>query len=167
MTPSEIRSLLRPGDCLLYAPNSVYGWLIAIKTYTKVSHCEVYVGNGRSAASRDGVGVGIYPLRTANLAYVLRYSESDLLDWVAFWKWFRTVNGQKYDWLGLLRFVWWRGIGTGKNARMFCSEFQARAYRELNARVFSPLADADAIVPADFLRSPSLVVIATPQSLRG
>lgn len=166
MTDSEIESLLRPGDCLLYRPKagSVFGWLIARKTWHNVSHCELYTGNGRSVASRDGIGVGAYPWRRAELAYVLR--PADGLDWAAFWKWFRTVNGQKYDWLGLLRFAYTKSGSTGNNEKQFCSEFMARAYRYLNARVFSDVEDADAVVPASFLLSPNLIVIATENSLR-
>ena len=51
---------LRSGDCLLYRATGLFGWLISIKTWSVVSHCEGYVGNGKAVASRDGVGVGLY-----------------------------------------------------------------------------------------------------------
>lgn len=166
MTPSEIDAILRPGDCLLYGPKpgSIFGWLISRKTWHGVSHCEMYTGKGKSFASRDGIGVGLYPLRTDELAYVLR--PTDPLDWAAFWKWFYTVNGQKYDWLGLLRFVYTKSGSSGKNEKMFCSEAMTRGYRALGARVFNDQEDADAIAPAQFLTSANLVIVATPLSLR-
>jgi len=49
---------LQPGDLLLYPPTSLMGWLIAWKTWSRppISHVEVYLGNGQSAAARgDGV----------------------------------------------------------------------------------------------------------------
>lgn len=164
MTNLELR--LKPGDCLLYhpKPGSVFGWLIARKTWHNVSHCELYTGKGKSFASRDGIGVGLYPLRESEIAYVLRPGET--LDWAAFWKWFYTVNGQKYDWVGLLRFVYTKSGSTGNNDKQFCSEAMARAYRALKAKVFNEAEDADAIVPAGFLLSPNLTIVETPLSLR-
>lgn len=164
MTRNEIDTLLRPGDCLLYKPHGLAGILIQAKTWHRVAHVEVYTGNGKAVASRDGVGVGIYPWRSDDLAYVLRPTYP--LDWVSFWRWFRTVNGQRYDWWGLLRFAWFTQTGAGKNNRMFCSEFAARAYRYLGAHVFGDVEDADAVAPFEFLLSPNLTVIGTPLSLR-
>lgn len=163
--PLDPRPLLKPGDCLLYSPTGIFGLLISLKTWHQIAHCELYVGDGRSVASRDGIGVGLYPLRTNQLAYVLRPPQ-DVLDWFAFWKWFRGVNGQGYDWWGLVRFAWFKSVGGGDNGRQFCSEFLTRAYRALGAKIIADVEDADAVVPADFLKSPALTVIATPTSLK-
>src|SRR5688500_1194148 len=99
------RDELRQGDCLLYAPNSFWSYAIAVKTWNKVSHCEGYAGKGESVASRDGIGVGRYELRTKGLVYVLRPPAAFDVDRAM--RWFATVNGQKYDWLGLSRFILW------------------------------------------------------------
>lgn len=164
MTPAEILTLLKPGDCLLYRPKGFFGFLIREKTWHKIAHCEMYVGNGASVASRDGKGVGQYPWRNTELAYVLRPPQSEI-NWPEFWKWFRTVNGQPYDWFGLARFAWGGDIGTGNNGKMFCSEFLTRAYRKLVAKVIGDEEDADAVAPFEFLVTSSLTVIATPISL--
>lgn len=166
MNPSEIEGRLKPGDHLLYTPTkgSIFGALIAVKTWHGISHCELYVGKGKSAAARDGIGVGLFPLRTEQLAYVLRPQGE--LDWFAFWTWFRSVNGQKYDWLGLLRFAWFKSIGTGNDGKQFCSEFLCRAGRKLGLKVFAATEDADAIAPASFLTSANLTIVDTPLSLR-
>ena len=166
MTATELESRLKPGDCLLYGPKpgSFFGWLISLKTWHKISHCEMYTGKGKSFASRDGIGVGLYPLRDTEIAYVLR--PTDALDWAGFWKWFYTVNGQKYDWVGLLRFVYTKSGSTGNNNKMFCSEALTRAYRALGAKVFNEAEDADAIAPAAFLTSAGLTIVDTPLSLR-
>jgi hypothetical protein len=44
----------------------------------------MYVGKGKAAASREGKGVAIYPLRVSELAYVLR-PDLNILDWAGFW----------------------------------------------------------------------------------
>lgn len=149
--------ILSPGDCLLYKPSGFWSYAIAVKTWNKVSHCEAFVGNGLSVASRDGVGVGRYPLRTDGLAYVLRPNQP--FELAAALKWFATVNGQKYDWVGLARFLAWGGISTGKNDKMFCSEFLTRFYRAGGFNPFNPGQDADSVAPATFLYSPCLDVI--------
>lgn len=162
MTRAQIEPLLQPGDCLLYRPvrfdlrhpGWIFGALIMFKTWHAVSHCELYVGKGRSAASRDGKGVALYPWRDSELAYVLRPTRP--LDWKAFWTWYLSVDGQGYDWWGLVRFAWFRSVGGENNGKMFCSEFVTRAYRALRAGVFSDHEDADGIAPFEFLLSPTL-----------
>lgn len=158
MSRADIESRLKPGDCLLYKAkkHSLFGTIIKFKGWHDISHVEIYTGKGKSAASRDGLGVGLYEWRDSELVYVLRPSLP--LDWAAFWRWFKTVDGQKYDWVGLLRFGWFKSIGTGNDAKQFCSEFAARGYRELKARVFADSEDADAIAPFQFLTSPNLEI---------
>lgn len=165
MTPSEIQSLLEPGDCLLYGPTkgSIFDWAIEIKSWHGIVHCEMYLGDGESFASRNGKGVAIYPWRNTELVYILRPQAR--LNWRAFDAWFETVDGQKYDWFGLLRFAWIKQVGSGNNGRQFCSEALYRAYRALGANVLSSSDDADAIAPFEFLLSPTMTVIATAASL--
>lgn len=148
---------LKPGDCLLYAPCGFFGWLIALKTWNKVSHVEVYVGNGKSVASRDGQGVGFYELRTKGLVRVLRprgeFNISSALLWF-----FNFANGQKYDWKGILVFA--LAVSEGSRDRMFCSEFATRFYRAGGFHPFAENYDADHIAPAQFLQSPCFEEIA-------
>jgi hypothetical protein len=64
---------LQPGDVLLYyTPGSVVDWLIGFRTWSDVAHVEVYRGNQTAFASRNGVGVNVYPFRAEGLRYVLR-----------------------------------------------------------------------------------------------
>jgi hypothetical protein len=144
---------IRPGDCLLYRASGVVGWIIKIKTWHDVTHCEGYAGAGMSVASRgpqDGVGgVGLYPLRLDGLVAILRPIPAFNL--ARAMAWFRTVNGESYDLWGLLRFF---TIGAGKQDRMFCSEFLTRWYRAGGFEPFQPDEDADAVPPCYFLISP-------------
>lgn len=147
---------LKPGDHLLYGPSGFFGYGIAVKTFNKVSHCECFIGQedeanraGYSVASRDGIGVNRYPLRTSKLYYVLRPNQS--FDLVKALAWFNTVKGQKYDWLGLVRFFTWGAVGgLDKNNAQFCSEFLIRFDRNGDFHPISKLIDADSVAPASF-----------------
>lgn len=166
MTAAEKTSLIKPGDCLLYRgrPYDVFDWAINIKTWHNIVHCELALGDGKSAASRNGLGVAIYPWRDTELAYILRPQAN--LKWPEFWAWFRTVNGQKYDWIGLLRFAWFKQVGSGNHGKQFCSEFLCRAYRVLAPSIIGVVDDADAYAPADFVKLGGFTPIATPTSLK-
>jgi hypothetical protein len=147
---------LQPGDCLLYRPNSFFGWLIAVKTFNRISHVEVYRGEHLSYASRDGVGVGLYRLRRAQLARVLR--PAGPFDNAAARRWFwQEADGQKYDWLGLLCFT--LAVKQGASDRMFCSEFATRFYRAGGLEPFQPDYDADHVPPSYFLSSGAFTTI--------
>ena len=125
-----ISPYLLPGDCLLYKPSSLFGQIIRIKTWHNVAHCEVYAGNAASWASRDGLGVASYPLRTDQLVYVLRPTVP--LNLTAATAWATSVSGTKYGWLELLNFV-----GLPINAGgMFCSQFLTEYYRHAGWTMF-------------------------------
>lgn len=151
----------QPGDCLLYRGTGFYSWLIAIKTWHDVSHVEVFVGRDKtgalsSVASRNGIGVGQYPLRLDGLIAVLRPTAPfNLAD--AMKAFHAKYEGQKYDWLGLLRFAWRsKVVPDCDDNRQFCSEFATRFYRAGGLDPFNN-EDADAIAPATFLLSDKFV----------
>lgn len=148
---------LKPGDCLLYKPkkSSIFGWLISIKTWHRVSHCEVYIGDGYSVASRDGLGVNVYPTRYSELTAVYRPKPEYKFNLSSALKWFLTeAKGQKYDWIGLLRFTWGASYTKGgTNNQQFCSEFLTRFYRAGGLDPFNG-EDADAVPPYLFSISP-------------
>lgn len=148
-----VQSCLCPGDCLLYESRGLIGLVIRIKTWHRATHCEVYVGGGETVASRgpqDGTGgVGRYSLREDGLAHILRPVLPFDMDTAL--RWFATVDGQRYDLWGLLRFF---TIGHGKQDRMFCSEFATRFYRAGGLEPFQADEDADLIAPGTFLVSP-------------
>lgn len=74
---------LRSGANLFYGPpmklslGAVFSWAICIFTTSRICHCEMYKGDGVSYASRDGTGVGEYPLRLNGLVEV-RYATQPL-----------------------------------------------------------------------------------------
>jgi len=147
---------LFPGDCLLYRPSGVFGRIIAVKTWTKISHIEVYAGDGMSVASRDGKGVNAYAVREAGLGYVLRPTRQPV-DITAGMAWFnKYARGQAYDWRGLLIFT--LAVKQGALDRMFCSEFGVRFYRACGMHCFAPHWDADRTPPSMFYASPGFTL---------
>lgn len=139
--------MLQPGDILLYDGPGLFSWLIKLKTGQLYSHCEVYRGAGQALASRNGIGVGEYALRTKDLVAVLRPLFA--LDMPTGYRWFlEEANGQGYDWFGLLNF-WWAKWKGRKNKRMFCSEFVLRFYRAAGLPLFPITVDADGISPGE------------------
>jgi hypothetical protein len=145
-------SLLLPGDLLLFRSTGLMGQGIQLKTSSKVTHCEIYIGSGRTIASRDGIGVDTYDFKHDNLAMILRPTGS--VDMSEMIKWHLTVKGQKYDWAGLFFGFVARKWGR-ENNKMFCSEYCTRAYRKGGVQPFRPSVDADSISPGDFFKSPA------------
>lgn len=143
---------LRTGDVLLYEPTGLHGLIIAIKTWHAIAHVEAYVGGGRSVASRDGIGVGEFELRTSELIHVLRPVAP--FDFDAAMRAFRSKwQGQGYDWWGLLRFAWRAPVSAIRfENKQFCSEFLTRWLRAGGLDPFNG-EDADAIAPYQFLLS--------------
>lgn len=146
----------QPGDVLLFSRGGFFGRIIRFKTWSAVSHVEVvHIGGTANdapmvVASRNGIGVGYYPIDEHGLYAVLR--PINPFDPVRAWAWFRTVNGQQYDWLGLLAFTSAKLQGR-ENGRMFCSEFAVRYLRAGGVEPFTPSTDADAVAPGEFLKS--------------
>jgi len=153
-------SILQPGDHLLYRPKGISGWIITLKTWHKIAHCECYIGNNYSVASRNGRGVNTYITNTKNIAAVLRFKPEFNFKLNSALTWFlQSCRGQRYDWLGLLRFTWGRDyVRGGKNNRQFCSEFLTRFDRAGGVDPFNG-EDADAVPPFMFECSPVFDII--------
>jgi hypothetical protein len=145
-SPAVRPSALRPGDILLYEGRGVFSAAIRLKTWSHISHVEIADYCGTAVASRDGLGVGRYPLRYEGLVCVMRVPADFNLEKAR--AWFATVDGQRYDWLGLAAF-----LGTGlqgwSNNRQFCSEFATRYLRAGGINLFHGW-DADGIAPGEF-----------------
>lgn len=140
---------LQPGDLLCYPPTGLIGHLIVFKTWSRppISHVEVYLGNGRSAAAR-GDGVNIYRLRS-DYSLVMRPRKAFNVG--AAREWLETVRGQKYDYFGL--FSVFIATRQGAQDKMYCSELATRLYRAGGLEPFHEEFDADRAAPATFLAS--------------
>lgn len=145
-------SILQPGDFLLYRPSSLTGVIIAVKTWTWIAHIEIYKGGGISLASRDGIGVNAYPLRLDQLGIVRRPNKP--FSFAKGLRYFETVKGQKYDWLGLMCFT--LAVHQGSPDRQFCSEFAHNFAIAEDLELFSTDLVPDHTSPAQFDQTPVL-----------
>jgi hypothetical protein len=151
-------ALLQPGDHLLYAPNSLVGWLIAIKCASWVCHIEVYLGDCLAGGSRDGIGVDTYPMRFHELAYILRPIEP--LDFAAAFAWHESVRGEDYEYAALLNF-YLIPVKDSSHA-MVCSEYVTLFDRAGGLEPFASDFSATKVHPAHFLASPVFSKIPLP-----
>ena len=148
--------VLRPGDVLLYPATSLFGKLIALKTWHPVSHVEVFVGDGRSVASRDGKGVAAYPARLHDVRHALRPVQP--VDLAAALRWFKAhADGQPYGWFDLLAFVGVTKDGPG----MVCSSFAVQFLRAGGLRIFRD-EPPNRVAPFQFLTSELLTDVEKP-----
>lgn len=138
---------LEPGDVLLYAAKGFYGRVIALKTWHPIAHVEAFVGYGLSVASRDGIGTGIYPLRTDGLVMVCRpKGPFDVGHALAT---FRGRPHRPYGWLDLLQFA---GVNVDTPG-IVCSPFVTEFVRDGGLDPFNG-EPCEKIAPFQFLTSP-------------
>jgi len=148
---------LQPGDVLLYGGKDIVSRLIQFRTWADVSHVEVYAGGLKSIASRNGIGVGQYLFRADGLRYILRpvtFSPEQFAQGMA---WFKTVDGQPYNWGDLLRFY----LIDIHTKGFICSQFMAAFFAACKSPLFSldyPMGD---ICPSDAQVTPLLKTIWT------
>lgn len=147
---------IQPGDFLLYSGKGFFSWLIKVKTWSRFSHVEVYIGHGQTIASRDGEGVDLYWLKLDKLAAILRPTEKLDVEAGLSWAKENAILGQKYDWWGLLRMF---TIGTQSTSKQFCSELATRFARACNFQPFNRKYDADLVSPGMFYSSPHFDVV--------
>lgn len=150
---------LQGGDVLLYAPTDWVGWLIAIKTWTMLSHVEVYAGAGKVIAARPR-GVDFY---TERLDYSLRYirrpvigpgMQFDLKGGLAA---VHGMLGKPYEVAGLLRFYLpWH---NRHKATRICSSVATVFLRGGGCEPFNPELNPDDVSPAQLWQTPELTTI--------
>lgn len=149
----NILEFIKPGDTILYnTPWDFVDWAIRVKTWSVAAHCEGYVGNGLSVASRNGIGVGEYDFRKEGVVAVLRPVHPFNIDKAM--EWFKTVDGQGYDFLGLMAFF--LAARQSSPDKMFCSEFLTNWYRAGGFQVIQKNWDADKVAPGNFLMTNAL-----------
>ena len=159
MPPTTINEFppLEPGDILLYGGTDLVSRLIQFRTWSDVSHIEIYTGAGRSVASRNGIGVGEYPLRIKGLRRVYRpklvagFPPFDLEKSV---RWFWTVKGTPYGWADLLRFY----LIDVPTKGLICSEFADLFFRNGGLPLFNTNYPEGAVCPGDYEKISDLLV---------
>ena len=159
---------LKPGDILLFSGKSLFSRLIQVKTFSKFSHVEVYLGNGLTASSREGKGVNWYNVEVKNLSAILRPETLCQIDPSEAIQYHESCIGQPYDYWGIMRFF---TLGKQTENKSFCSEHSTRVSRRLKLidssgflidyfHPFSERYDADLVSPGMFWASPHYDVVA-------
>ena len=158
---------LQPCDVLLYWTPCLVDWIIAIKTWSDVGHAEIYWGDGMSAAARSS-GVNLFPFRREGLRYILR--PLDYPDITSARRWFADgIQGQGYDWIGLLGFDWpWnhplRSVNNYERTRMFCSFLVTAFLRAAKTRPFNPKWPSNKVPPGMLKSSATLRMVWSDRS---
>lgn len=154
-----VRREVQPGDILIYWNPSLLGYAIAFKTWHKVSHVALYIGDDKSVEARLD-GVNYYPTSYEGVIAVMRPTVTFNLGKAL--EWFEKGDllapegerviprGQGYDWKGILGFL---TQGPGKYLAQFCSELLTRLFRWGGIDLF-PRADADKVAPFQVLYLP-------------
>lgn len=148
----EFPKLLQ-GDILLYGGTGLVDRLIQFRTWSDVSHIEIYACGGRSVASRNGIGVGEYPLRIEGLRRVYRPKWNKFC-FAAARDWFATVDGTPYGWFDLLRFY----LINVPTKGLICSEFADLFFRNGGLPLFNTNYPEGAVCPGDFEKISDLLV---------
>lgn len=143
-----------PGDHLLYGkkPGDIFGLITSWKTWSPAVHIELYIGDNVSVASRNGIGVNKYPLRTEQLIAILRPRVP--VDLKKGLEWFSQANvqGRPYGWLDLLHFEGFKIKTKG----WICSQFVALFDEACAFLPFNPEYFEGSIDPGDYFLSPGL-----------
>jgi hypothetical protein len=145
---------LRPGDILLYGPFAAESTLDKIidgsiewKTASDVDHIEIASDvQGRSWASRNGIGVNSYPFRADGLKYVRRPLGFEVKEAI---RYFMSVDGTPYGFGDIEENI---GI-ENKQPGMDCSHFAAALLEAAFIGQFDKNFDKRKISPRDFLLS--------------
>lgn len=148
---------LHPGDVLLYAGKGLVPWLIKVKTWSRISHVEIYLGNATTWTSR-GDGTQFYPFTSDHLEVVMRPLPECQGDLTAGIAWAKQFIGRPYDTWGLLRFY---RLGKYTTDKMFCSEAVVSFTRAAGCELFNADLEPDAVSPGMFLSSPHLRTVWT------
>ena len=138
-------SILKPGDIMLFNTLDLVDDVIDFKTGSDVAHIEIYAGGSKSYASRNGIGVGLYPVRITGLRYVRR--PVGVLDIGALEDFFNKVDGAKYGFGDILENINWNLPLPGYD----CSHFAAALLRYGNCPQFDGTYPEPKITPRDFL----------------
>lgn len=154
--------MIQAGDHLIYGVRGfdLFNRITRLKTWSPAVHIELCIGQGESVASRNGIGVNLYPLRTEGLIAILRPKQE--LDLSAGLSWFNKpynkithegVRGRPYGWLDLLQFI---NINIHTDG-WICSEFVSLFDEASEFYPFNPEYNDGRIDPGDYFVSNAFI----------
>jgi len=151
MPDTNIIPPLQPGDILLYDSGSLVDWLIKFRTWSDVAHVEIYLDNYESTASRNGLGVDIYPVRYEGLRYIRRLQVP--FDRIAARKFAIKMRGTPYGYGDLARFYLLNIPTKG----LICSQYGDLLLRAGSVVAFYEDYPPGAVSPRDYELIPNFI----------
>jgi hypothetical protein len=152
-------SILKVGDVLFYTPSDLVGYIIGIKTWTWLSHVEVYIGGGKAIGARIG-GVNIYDLRIdKHLRYVRRplMNGNGPFDAMKAFSAVADTLGRPYN-IGAFE-SFFNPWSKSRHSNRICSTNVTAYLRGGGCEPFNPDLDPDDISPAQLWQTPHLETI--------
>lgn len=145
------QSEIQPGDVLLYTldKRSLFSWAIFIKTGSKLTHAETYIGNGLTVTAMSSHGVNYYPFNPDRLGCIMRprtpFDLARALEWFEHGDYTRTpIKGQPYGYLDLGTFYGLPYDGPGMVCSAVSTAFGRAGglslFNDTDARRISPFA---------------------------
>lgn len=157
--PNPRLPFLQPGDTFLYRPTELIGAIIALKTWTWLSHCEVYIGDGMSLAARIQ-GVNLYPTRIdRSLRFIRRpwLVRGRGFDANAAYNAASPLFGRPYDISSFESFF--NPWSKNRHSNRVCSTLTAAYLKGGGCLLFNPALDQDDISPAQLWQTPALITV--------
>lgn len=146
---------LLPGDVLFYSPSELVGLLIAVKTWTWLSHVEaVWDSDGKVISARIE-GVNIYPIRVDKHLVCIRRPHS--FDMAKGDDAIKPLIGRDYEIPALERFF--NPWSKRRHVARICSSVVTAYLRGGGIEPFNPAVSADQIAPAQLWQTPVLNTI--------
>ena len=143
---------LQFGDVCLYSHKGFFDTLIRLKTWSRITHVEIYESEGFSLASRNNKGVNRYPFDPT--VFEVRRPKRMAFDRAAAWTWFKSVQGYPYGFKVLLDFY---GFPIPKTyTGIICSQFADLFLQHCGCDCFPERYSAGKISPRDFDITPEL-----------
>lgn len=150
---------LIPGDVLFYRPSSFLGVIISIKTWTWLSHVEVYCGSGKVVAARIE-GVNIYDERLDQYLCAVRRPEMEMgvqFNTELAMKSVLPFIGKSYEIPGLLAFF--APLIRHHRTNRICSVIVTHYLRGGGHKPFNPDLSENDVAPAQLWQSPAFLTI--------
>lgn len=147
---------LEVGDVLFYSPSDLIGVLIAIKTWTWLSHVEVYHGSDRVVAARRS-GVDLYPVRLSNLVAIRRPLGSSKFSREGAWKAVFPLIGKDYEESSFESFL--NPWCIHRKVSRICSSIVTSYLRGGGVGCFNPDVPENKIAPAQLWQTNDLYTV--------
>lgn len=159
----ELKSVLKPGDIILFHSNSCLNWAIRTITQSYWGHVAMFIGDDLFVESAaEGVHILDIAVLTVYDIEILRYKpklqKSTIKSIIEYCK---KSTGSPYDYIAIVQLLFYLLKGRrdrlediGEKRKYICSEILAEAYMTYGCDIL-PGRKSSEIIPADYDISPN------------